>query len=92
MKILGREVLEVFQLAHGDVRPAVESWTAEVEAANWLSHHDLKARYPTASILANNTVIFNIKGNNYRLEVQVAYRTSVMKVTWAGTHAEYSKR
>jgi mRNA interferase HigB len=52
----------------------------------------MKNRYAAASFLAGNIVIFNIKGNDYRLEVTVAYRTGIVVVDWIGTHAEYDAR
>jgi len=48
--------------------------------------------YISASFLAERIVIFNVKGNRYRLEVQVAYNSGLVIVRWAGTHAEYMKR
>ena len=92
MKLVGRKVLEVFLLKHADARGWIASWVAEVEMATWKTSHELKARYASASILADNTVVFNVKGNSYRLIVRVAYKTSIVMILWAGTHAEYSKR
>ncbi len=92
MKLIGRETIESFVFEHADARGPVRSWVVEVETAVWRTSHDIKAQYASASFLADNTVIFNIKGNTYRLVVQVAYKTSVVVVKWVGTHAEYSKR
>jgi len=92
MKLVGREVLEELILKHADTRGWIASWVAEVESANWGSPEDIRARYASASFLADNTVIFDVKGNSYRLETRVAYRTSIVVVLWAGTHAEYSKQ
>jgi mRNA interferase HigB len=92
MKLLGREILEAFLLEHADARGAIATWVAEVEAAKWQTPHDLKFRYASASILGGKVVIFNIKGNAYRLEAWVTYKTPVVLVNWVGTHSEYSKR
>lgn len=92
MKLVGRELLEEFILKHADTRGWVASWVAEVELANWSNPQEIRTRYASASFLADNTVIFNVKGNNYRLETRVAYKTSIVMVLWIGTHAEYSKR
>ena len=92
MKLLGREMLEFFLISHADARGAIATWTAEVEVASWKSPHDVKSRYASASFLGGGLVIFNIKGNAYRLEAKVTYNTPVVLVTWIGTHAEYSKR
>lgn len=92
MRLLGRNILETFLLKHADARGAIATWVSEVEIAKWNSPHDVKARYASASFLSGNTVIFNIKGNTYRLETTVTYKTPVVMAIWAGTHAEYSKR
>jgi mRNA interferase HigB len=92
MKIVGRGVLEVFCSQHTDARRWIEHWLAEVEASTWATPQDIKSRYASASFLAGNRVIFNVKGNQYRLEVTVAYKTAVVVVVWAGTHADYDER
>lgn len=92
MKLAGRELLEEFFLRHAEARGWVTAWLAEVEGAKWMTSHDVKARYASASFLADNRVIFNVRGDKYRLEVAIAYKTSVVHVIWTGTHAEYSKR
>lgn len=58
----------------------------------WTSPAELKRSYATASFLAGNVVIFNVKGNSYRLETAVAYRTGVVDVSWIGSHAGYDAR
>ena len=92
MKLVGRNKLDEFVRKHADARRWVENWLADAELAVWLTPQDIKDRYSTASFLADNVVIFNVRGNNYRLEVQIAYRTSTVIVRWIGTHKEYSNR
>ncbi|MBI2311598.1 MAG: type II toxin-antitoxin system HigB family toxin [Betaproteobacteria bacterium] len=92
MRIVGRKKLDEFAGAHADARPWIENWIADAEAARWRIPHDIKSHYASASFLAGNVVIFNVKGNHYRLEVQVTYNTGVVIVRWMGTHAEYTKR
>jgi mRNA interferase HigB len=92
MRLLGKPTLNDFAGAHADIRSTLEAWICEVEAAQWRGPADIKARYPSASFLSDNRVIFNIKGNNYRIETKVSYEVNVVLVTWIGTHAEYSKR
>lgn len=92
MKLVGREVIEEFILKHADPRGWVASWVAEVESANWSNPQEIRARYASASFLSDNTVIFDVKGNCYRLETRIAYKTSMVFVLWVGTHADYSKR
>jgi mRNA interferase HigB len=91
VRIVGREKLHEFCRNHADSRDWIENWLADAGSAHWRSSHDIKARYATASFLAGNRVIFNVKGNRYRLDVLVAYNTGTVVIQWAGTHAEYSK-
>lgn len=92
MKILDRERLERFCRRHTDARRWIENWLADVESAAWTSPLDIRKRYAAASFLAGGLVIFNVKGNAYRLETRVAYRTGVVVVDWIGTHKEYDER
>ena len=92
MKIVGREKLDEFSSAHADARSWIDIWIADTEASPWKTPQDIKGNYASASFLAKNIVIFNVKGNRYRLEVLVAYNTGIVVVRWVGTHAEYTKR
>ena len=92
MVIVGRDKLDEFCGAHADARPWITNWIADVEARHWQRPQDIKDGYASASFLSDNVVIFNVKGNHYRLEVQVAYKTGIVVVRWVGTHAEYTKR
>lgn len=91
MKIVGLRILETFGELHADVRKQVGAWLHEVEEAEWRSPADIKARYAAASFLADNRVIFNLKGNRYRLKIKVSYKSQIVLVKRIGTHAEYSK-
>ena len=92
MKLLNVPELDAFKRKHADSAPALDAWRREVEAASWRTSIDIKSRYSSASFLANNRVIFNIKGNHYRLVVAVRYQLGIVVVEWVGTHAEYSKK
>ena len=65
------------------------SWVDEVKREAWNQPKDIKDKYRNASILKNRRVVFNIKGNDYRLVVSVAYRYQAVYVKFIGTHAEY---
>lgn len=92
MKIVGRERLDAFCAEHADVRQWVEAWLHEAEGVEWKSPQHVKDRYASASFLAGNVVIFNVKGNEYRLEVRLAYKTGVVSIVWTGTHGQYDQR
>jgi len=90
MKLLGKPTLREFTDRYADARSQVESWEAEVEQADWKTPLDLTRRYPRASVIGNQQVVFNICGNRYRLWVSVAYQTGVVVVKKIGTHKEYN--
>jgi len=93
MHIIALRNLESFwQQAHRrDASGALKAWFAEAKAAKWTCPQDIKNRYANASFIANNRVVFNIKGNDYRLVVAIAYRMQYVYVKFIGTHAEYDK-
>jgi len=91
MQIVGRKAVHELAAKHADVRDAVNAWLCEAEEATWKKPMDVKSMYPQASILAKNRVIFNLKGNRYRLEVRISYQTGIVLIKRAGTHAEYSR-
>ena len=92
MKIVGRELLTVFKTKYSDAQNWIEAWVAEVESAQWEKPQNIRDRYASASFLAENIIIFNVKGNHYRLEVKVSYKTETVLVRWIGTHEEYTRR
>ena len=91
MKILGLRILEEFGGQHTDVQKQIGAWCLEVEEAKWQSPMDVKRRYASASLLGNNRIVFNLKGNKYRLDVKVSFKNQVVLVKRIATHAEYSK-
>lgn len=92
MPILGRALLDAFVKEHADARAWVENWTAETENIRWRTPQDIKNMYASVSFLSENIVIFNVKGNRYRMETLVACRVGIVIVRWIGTHAEYDRR
>lgn len=91
MKVLGRMILDEFCKGHADCVTQILTWIAEAEEAEWTTPNDIRARYANASFLQDNRVIFNIKGNRYRLDTKVYYERQVIIVKRIGTHAEYDK-
>jgi len=92
MQLVGLLKLDAFKRTHADSRGPLDAWQVEVEAANWSGPQEIKNRYPSASFLADNRVIFNIKGNTYRLVVKARYQNGIVLIEWIGTHAEYDKQ
>lgn len=73
------------------VKAALHAWFYEVEHANWRSPADVKRAYATASVIDAERVVFNIKGNSYRLVAAIDYPRRAVFVKWLGSHKEYDK-
>jgi len=91
MKLVRLRVLEEFRHNHADIRSRLDAWIAEVREAQWKTPEDITKRFVHASFPGDNRVVFNIKGNKYRLDVKVSYKNQVVYVMRIGTHAEYDK-
>ena len=92
MNVIARRTLDSFFKKHADSKGALLTWYHKTKAATWTGPQDIKNEYPQASFLENNRVIFNIKGNRYRLVVNVSYKNKIVYVKWIGTHSEYNKK
>jgi mRNA interferase HigB len=73
------------------VKKHLDAWYAEVEKARWKNPAELKAQFGSASIVSGERVVFNIKGNDYRLVVAINYHYQILLIIWLGTHKEYDK-
>lgn len=89
MHLVSLPPLLKFMSIHPDARQSVLAWCDEVKKARWRQPVDIKAQYAHASILKNRRVVFNLKGNDYRLVAAVAYNMGFVDVKFVGTHAEY---
>ena len=93
MRIIAKSTLKKFweQARYNDSRAPLESWHDEVLKAIWTSPQAVKEQYGSASICANNRVVFNIGGNKYRLVVEMQYSANIAWVKFVGTHEQYDK-
>ncbi len=91
MRIISKRILREFWERHPDAAVHLQTWFHDVEHASWKSPADIKVVYHNASFLAHNRVVFNIKGNRYRIIVVVVYQHEVVFIRFVGTHAEYDK-
>jgi mRNA interferase HigB len=89
VRIIAISYLRSFWEENPDAEQHLKSWIDEVKKAAWSQPADVKQLYRNASILKNRRVVFNIKGNDYRLIVSVAYRYQAIYVKFIGTHAGY---
>jgi mRNA interferase HigB len=91
LRVIAKKILRDFWSRHPDCEQQLKSWYREAENANWKSPSEIKREYPAASILENNRVVFNIKGNNYRLIVRINYHYQMLWIRFIGTHAQYDR-
>ena len=89
--VLGKDKLVKFWRRHQRAKAHLEAWLREAQAAELQTPQDIKNRYASASFLRGNRVIFNIKGNDYRLLIQIRYQGGIIVVERVGTHAEYDE-
>ena len=89
MRVIAVSTLRAFWERYPDAEQSLKAWYEEVSTASWMQPADIKAQYRSASVLKNRRVVFNIKGNDYRLIVAIAYRLQVVYVKFVGTHKEY---
>ena len=89
MHIVAVKFLRTFWEKYPDAEQPLKSWVDEARKATWAQPVQIKEQYRSASILKNRRVVFNIKGNDYRLVVSVAYHFQAVYVKFIGTHREY---
>jgi mRNA interferase HigB len=91
MRIIALSTLRAFWDKYPDSEPPLRAWYALASRANWKTPANIKEAYRNASFTANNRVVFNVKGNDYRLVVSVRYDLGLMYVRFVGTHRQYDK-
>jgi len=97
MIVIGTETVERYFATHQGARriraarSQYEVWLAIARRARWRNPEDVKASHPRASILKGGRVVFNIKGNDYRLVAALQYQAGVLVIRFFGSHAEYDR-
>lgn len=91
MRIIALSKLREFWRKHSQAEVPLAAWYAQASRAEWSGPDDIKRAYRSASFLPGNRVVFNIKGNDYRLIVAVHYNRRMMFIRFVGTHAEYDR-
>ncbi|MBI5781837.1 MAG: type II toxin-antitoxin system HigB family toxin [Rhodocyclales bacterium] len=89
MRVIAVSTLRAFWERYPDAEQPLKAWYEEATNATWTQPADIKAQYRSASVLKNRRVVFNIKGNDYRLIVAIAYKLQIVYVKFVGTHKEY---
>ena len=91
VRVIAKSTLRTFWTKHKDCEEQLKSWYKEAEEATWRVPGSIKRDYPSASFLQDNRVVFNIKGNKYRLVVKINYDYGIVWIRFIGTHGEYDK-
>ena len=91
MRIIALRTLKQFWKKHPNAEHPLRQWYDDARRADWKTPQAIKALYATASIVSSDRVVFNIKGNSYRLVVRINYHYRVMYIRFIGTHAEYDQ-
>jgi mRNA interferase HigB len=97
MRVIARRTLREFvesRAGHSDQRAlkaAVDAWFGEVRKARWSNPADVKRLYASASVVASDRIVFNIRGNAYRLVVAVDFEKGIVWIKWLGTHRDYDR-
>lgn len=91
MRVIAVSTLRRFWETHPAAEQPLKAWFDEATEATWRQPADIKAKYRSASVLKNRRFVFNIKGNDYRLIVAIAYKLGVVYIKFVGTHAEYDE-
>jgi mRNA interferase HigB len=91
VRIISRKKLKDFWKRHPQAENPLRAWYADAKQANWSSPAAIKNMYRNASVVSNNRVVFNIKGNDYRLVSAINYHYAIIYIRFVGTHVEYDK-
>jgi mRNA interferase HigB len=91
LRVIAKKILRNFWIKHNDCESQLKSWFHEAQKANWKNPNEIKKEFPSASILQDNKVVFNIKGNSYRLIVKINYDYKVLWIRFIGTHKQNDK-
>ncbi len=91
MRVIAIKPLREFWKVHHDAETPLKAWYTEVKAEKWMKPNDIKKKYRSVSIIANNRAVFNISGNKYRLVVAIKYDFQIVYIRFIGTHNQYDK-
>lgn len=90
-RIVAKRTIREFWEKHNESKEYLQTWYLIAKAAEWKTPNDIKKYYATISILKNSRVVFNIKGNDYRLVAKINYNKQWLFIRFVGTHEEYDK-
>ena len=91
MRVISKKPLRAYWEKHADAKAALQAWYEDALRAEWRTPGEIKSSYGNASIIGDNRVVFNIKGNDYRLVVKLHYDRGIAYVRFVGTYREYDR-
>lgn len=91
MRVLAKKILREFWTKHRDSEQQLKAWFEEAEKGLWDTPDKIMQQFPNARIIPGNRVIFNIRGNRYRLIVKINYKYGMLWIRFIGTHQEYDR-
>jgi mRNA interferase HigB len=91
LRVISIKILREFWERHSDCQQQLKSWFQETSKAEWKNPNEIKLEYPSASLIGDNRVVFNIKGNHYRIIVKINFEYKMVWIRFVGTHSEYDK-
>jgi mRNA interferase HigB len=90
-RIVAKSTLREFWEKYADSEQYLKTWYDTAKSSKWFSPNDVKQTYVSASILKNGRVVFNIKGNHFRIVVRINYQFKIVWIRFVGTHKEYDQ-
>ena len=91
MRVIAKKALVDFYSVHSDAKVALADWHEKTKQAVWNNFADVKGTFKSADSVGNGRIVFNIKGNNYRLIAMVIYRKKKVYIRFVGTHEAYDR-
>ncbi len=91
VRVIAKKTLVEYYKKNKEIKSQLEAWYREAKNAEWKYSQEIKEKYRSASIIGGNRVVFNIKGNKYRLVTEINYQMKVVHIRFIGTHKEYDK-
>jgi mRNA interferase HigB len=91
MRVIAKKTLVAFYTEHRDAETAIEEWHEKTQEAEWENFAQVKETFKSADFVGNNRIVFNIRGNHYRLVALVLFKVRMVYIRFIGTHGEYDK-
>lgn len=91
MRVIAKKALVLFYTEHTDAKIALEEWNEKTEEAEWGNFAQVKQTFRTADLVGNNRIVFNIRGNQYRLVALVLFKVKMVYIRFIGTHEDYTR-